>query len=77
MFCEKSCSYKFWKIHRKIPVLESLPPTRVFSSEFFKSFKNTFLYRTPLVAASNSIAITSMFFVSGVVVQQIAQEIFI
>ena len=52
---------KFDKIHRKTPVPESLQAcnfikketlTQVFPCEFFKIFKNTYCYRTPLVATS-------------------------
>ena len=41
---------KLDKIHRKTPVPEAL--TQVFPCEFFKIFKNTYCYRTPLVATS-------------------------
>ena len=41
VFCKKRCSWKFHKIHRKT---ESL--TQVFSCEFFKISKNTFLQNT-------------------------------
>ena len=37
---KKRCSYKFNKIHRKTPVLETL--AQVFSQEFCKISKNTF-----------------------------------
>ena len=36
VFCEKRCSSKFHKTHRKTPLLESL-----FSCEFCKNFKGT------------------------------------
>ena len=61
-------SKKFRSIRRRIPVLKSLfnnvvglqdcnfikkeIPTQVFSCEFCEIFKNTFFYRTPLVASS-------------------------
>ena len=48
VFCKKRCSWKFWKIHRKRPVSESLfiimlqvPSTGIFN-EFREIFKNTF-----------------------------------
>ena len=67
VFCENRCSQKFRKIQRKTPVPESLlnkvrpeacnfiikeTLAQVFSSEFCEISKNTFYYRTPLVAAS-------------------------
>ena len=61
----KRCSYKFRKIHRKTAVPESRVSflikleasgketlAQVFSCEFCEIYKNTFYYRTPLVAAS-------------------------
>ena len=60
---KKSFPYKFRKIRRKTPALEPSPQAcnfikketlaQVFSWEFCKISKNTFSYRTPLVAASN------------------------
>ena len=49
------CSYKFRKIHRKTIVPEPLKKEtleQVFSCEFCVISKNTFSYRTHLVAAS-------------------------
>ena len=51
VFCIKRCPSKFHKTHRKTPVPESL--TQVLSCEFCQISKNTFLHKTPLVAASN------------------------
>ena len=51
VFCIKRCPSKFHKPHRKTPVPESL--TQVLSCEFGQISKNTFLHKTPLVAASN------------------------
>ena len=56
VFSEKWCSQKFHKIHWKTPVPGPLflikTLAQVFSCEFCKISKNTFLYRTPLVAVS-------------------------
>ena len=57
----KRCLQKFHKIHRKTPVLEPLfikkeVLAQVFSCEFCKISNNNFFHRTPLVAASDSIA---------------------
>ena len=69
VFCEKGVLRNFPKIHRKTPEPESLFKltcklgtcnfikkenlAQVFSSEFCEISKNTFSYRTPLVATSN------------------------
>ena len=58
-FLQNRCSLKFWNIHRKTPVSESLfnaneTPAQVFSCECYEIFKNTFFYRTTPVAASVS-----------------------
>ena len=53
----KQWSYKFWKIRRKKPVIESLKEetlAQVFSCGFWRICKNTFFYRKRLVAASVS-----------------------
>ena len=63
-------SYKFPDIHKKISVLESLliklhtwwpatlfkkqTPAQVFSCEYHKMYENGFLYRTPLLVASEN-----------------------
>ena len=58
VFCKKGVLRNFAKIHRKIPVpqacnfIKKETQAQVFSCEFCKIFKNTFLYRTLLVAAS-------------------------
>ena len=65
---QSGCSKKLRNIHRKttgleslfnkVPVLSSLQlyskvtPAKVFPCEFCKTFKNSFFYRTSLVAAS-------------------------
>ena len=65
---QNRCSKKFRILYRKKPVLESLfdkscrpesfqtyekeTPTQMFSCEYCESFKNSFFYRTLLVAAS-------------------------
>ena len=63
VFSKKGVLGNFEKIHRKPPVLESLffnkvaglrTLTQVFSCEFCQISKNTFSYRTPPVAASNT-----------------------
>ena len=46
----KRCPYTIRKIHRKTLELETL--AQMFSCEFCKIYKNTFCYRTHLVAAS-------------------------
>ena len=48
------CSWKFHKIYRKTPAtfLKNRLWHRFFSVNFFEVSKNTFSYRTPLVAAS-------------------------
>ena len=67
---QNKCSYKFPDNHNKIVVLESLfnkvtglkacnfikteTPTQVFSSEYLKNFKNSFIYGTPPLAASEN-----------------------
>ena len=60
VFCKK-VFIKIRKIHRETPVPESQKAcnfikkgnlAQVFSCEFYKISKNTFFYRTPLVAAS-------------------------
>ena len=61
VFCKKRCLHKFRKIYRKASVPKSLflikmaqvALAQVFSREFCQIFMNTFLYRTPRVAASN------------------------
>ena len=58
-------AFVFCKLHRKTPVPESLfscnfikkeTLAKVFSCEFYEITKNTFFYRTPLVAASGCIS---------------------
>ena len=63
-FHQNKCSQKFGNIYKKTPVLESLfkkvagleagkyIATQVFSYVYCKIFKNSFFYRTNLVAAS-------------------------
>ena len=54
------CSYKFRKIHRKTPVPGSQKKktlAQVVYCEFCEISKNTFSYRTPPVAASESMLI--------------------
>ena len=46
----KKVFLKILQIHRKPPV----PESQLFSCEFCEIFKNTYFYRTPLVAASKS-----------------------
>ena len=41
--CSLSCNF-----------IEKETPTQVFSCEFSETFKNTFFYRTPLLAASDA-----------------------
>ena len=59
VFYKKVVLKKFHKIHTKTPVpqacnfIKKEALAQVFSSEFCEIFKNTFLYRTPLVAASS------------------------
>ena len=50
VFCKEGVLKNFAKIHRKTPVPETM--AQVFSCEFCEISKNTFFYRTPLLAAS-------------------------
>ena len=52
---QNRCSLEFRNIHRKTPILESL-----FNEVAGLIFKSTFLYRTPLVAASDHINVQFM-----------------
>ena len=58
-------AFVFCKLHRKTPVPQSLfscnfikkeTLAKLFSCEFYEITKNTFFYRTPLVAASGCIS---------------------
>ena len=76
MFCEKKCSQKFCKIHRKAPVLEPQTcnfikkETHVFSCEFCEIYKINFFTEHLLAAASYKYYLCTVFMLAEFVLFQ-------